>query len=550
MTQLEERSEVAAPQAPQKEGAAWWGEEEEEDDDDDDEDWDDSWDRVMQRGGSPQFSGGAKCSASTGEVAKQAQMQKLQARMNFDFLPLGRTVMDQAAKNSAVASEKKAGVAKNLGLTRDTRATVEGVLDPRTMDVLAKFLKRGLFAQVHGCISTGKEANVYYATAPEGVERAVKVYKTSILVFKDRARYVEGEYRFRHGYAKGNPRKMVAQWAEKEMRNLRRLQAAGVNCPQVVDLRQNVLVMEFIGSEGDAAPRLKDVEGLGSDEWLALYTEVMLLMRKMMQQCRLVHGDLSEYNILYHEGKAVIIDVSQSTEGDHPQSLDFLKRDCVNVNNFFKKLMARPPVPVKRLFDFVVTKDLPRNHGNGSFSPEEDAAALEELLADTAEGNGDDDEGDEVFVQTWIPSHLDQISDRNTIEREIARRDRGEEMLYSRLLADPSTAEALADSEAEAPDAAEALEKPEGAERPATEGGREAAPEAEQEDEKSDGSSSSSDGESGEDGERQKGDGHRPEGVDKHQWKAQIKEERRKKREDKCPKALKKKFRKQAARGR
>jgi len=523
--------------APKEEAPGWWGEEEEEDDDD--EDWDDSWDRDMHRGGAPQLSAGARCS----EVAKQAQMQKLQARMNFDFMPLGRTVMGQVAKNSAVASEKKAGVAKNLGLTRDTRATVEGVLDPRTMDVLSKFLKRGLFTQVHGCISTGKEANVYYATAPDGVERAVKVYKTSILVFKDRARYVEGEYRFRNGYAKGNPRKMVAQWAEKEMRNLRRLKTAGVNCPEVVELRQNVLVMDFIGLEGDAAPRLKDVQGLDADEWLVLYTEVMLLMRKMMQQCRLVHGDLSEYNMLYHDGKVVIIDVSQSTEGDHPQSLDFLKRDCVNVNSFFKKVMARPPVPVKRLFDFVVTRELPRNNGNGSFGAEEDAAALEELLADTAEGNGDDDDDEEVFVKTWIPSHLDQISDRNFIEREIARRERGEEMLYSRLLADPSTAEAVA---AEAPEAAEASEA---ADPGAAEGGREAVPEAVPDDEDAGGSCSSSDGEGGEDGDK-KGDGHRPEGMDKHQWKAQIKEERRKKREDKCPKALKKKFRKQAARGR
>merc|ERR1719281_2106624 len=116
------------------------------------------------------------------------------------------------------------------------------------MLVLGKFIKRDLFSDIHGCISTGKEANVYYAKAAGNVERAVKVYKTSILVFKDRARYVEGEYRFRHGYCKGNPRKMVAQWAEKEMRNLRRLCAAGVNCPEVVEQRQNVLVMDFLGT--------------------------------------------------------------------------------------------------------------------------------------------------------------------------------------------------------------------------------------------------------------------------------------------------------------
>ncbi len=50
-----------------------------------------------------------------------------------------------------------------------------------------------------------------------------QVYKTSILIFKDRDRYVTGEFRFRRGYSKHNPRKMVRVWAEKEMRNLIRL---------------------------------------------------------------------------------------------------------------------------------------------------------------------------------------------------------------------------------------------------------------------------------------------------------------------------------------
>jgi RIO kinase 1 len=95
-------------------------------------------------------------------------------------------------------------------------------LDPRTRMVLFKMLNRGVFQEINGCISTGKEANVYYATTAKGDALAVKVYKTSILVFKDRERYVQGDFRFRHGYSKHNPRKMVKTWAEKEMRNLSR----------------------------------------------------------------------------------------------------------------------------------------------------------------------------------------------------------------------------------------------------------------------------------------------------------------------------------------
>jgi RIO kinase 1 len=49
-------------------------------------------------------------------------------------------------------------------------------------------LNRGVFSEIHGCISTGKEANVYHATTAAGLDVAIKVYKTSILVFKDRDR--------------------------------------------------------------------------------------------------------------------------------------------------------------------------------------------------------------------------------------------------------------------------------------------------------------------------------------------------------------------------
>jgi RIO kinase 1 len=56
------------------------------------------------------------------------------------------------------------------------------------VQVLFKMLNRGIFSEIFGCVSTGKEANVYHACAPDGADLAIKVYKTSILVFKDRDR--------------------------------------------------------------------------------------------------------------------------------------------------------------------------------------------------------------------------------------------------------------------------------------------------------------------------------------------------------------------------
>jgi RIO kinase 1 len=125
--------------------------------------------------------------------------------------------------------------------------------------ILFKLLSSGTLKEIHGCISTGKEANVYYASGEnEPIEYAIKIYKTSILVFKDRDRYVTGEFRFRRGYNRHNPRKMVKVWAEKEMRNLLRLQMAGIRCPSPHSLRQHVLIMTFICKNGWPAPRLKD----------------------------------------------------------------------------------------------------------------------------------------------------------------------------------------------------------------------------------------------------------------------------------------------------
>lgn len=148
------------------------------------------------------------------------------------------------------------------------RATTEQVLDPRTRIILFKMIGRGLIQEINGCISTGKEvsddflsafqslssyyvnqANVYHALTPENTHLALKIYKTSILIFKDRDKYVTGEFRFRRGYNRHNPRKMVRLWAEKEMRNLRRLATAGISCPNPIEVRENVLVMSFIGDK-------------------------------------------------------------------------------------------------------------------------------------------------------------------------------------------------------------------------------------------------------------------------------------------------------------
>jgi len=304
---------------------------------------------------------------------------------------------------------------------KSDRATVEQVMDPRTRMILFKLLNRGFITAINGCISTGKEANVYHCTTAEGYHRAIKIYKTSILVFKDRDKYVSGEFRFRQGYGRKNPRKMVRTWAEKEMRNLSRIFSAGILCPEPILLRSHVLLMDFLGTDGWPAPRLKDVD-ISESKSRELYRDTVLMVRKMFHECKLVHGDLSEFNMLYHNGKAYVIDVSQSVEHEHPHALEFLRKDLTNVTEFFKK-KGVAVLGLKELFDYIV------DPGLGNFSEEHlDKMAVVAAARTDKERTDQEVVDEEVFKNVYIPRRLNEV-DRPDVD--IAKIKAGGVVQYS-----------------------------------------------------------------------------------------------------------------------
>ncbi|KAF4682830.1 Serine/threonine-protein kinase RIO1 [Perkinsus olseni] len=528
-----------------------------------------------------------------------------------------------SALNSITYAKKKADeYRRHLGLTQDTRATIDNVLDPRTLGILNKMRNRGVFNELLGTISTGKEANVYYATTSTDGRRglAVKVYKTSILVFKDRSKYVEGEYRFRKGYCKSNPRKMVSMWAEKEMRNLTRLKVQGnIPCPTVIECRNNVLVMEYLGStnnnnnnnssttttedgnmmrmmnskRGEAYPRLKDLTS-GDMITMDIYIQVIILMRVMFQKCRLVHGDLSEFNLLLSPdtNTVYIIDVSQSVEHDHNQALDFLKRDIVNITRFFRKyILTTTPnhhhddhddshdqptallpslLSVNTLFDFIIADDVPSS--STSLHPDDEvvvaallphagrkhltlpeqrwlatlllhdtqaaAAAADDDNNNTNQGGGEvlsekyyDDE--RVFLDTWIPSTLNQFSDLLEMEEELAKHAKGEKSVYNRLLATTAATSTNKSNVHHHHDDTEDDDDDSGS--------------SESDDDDAPVISASSTAATAVAAAAGGGDGHIPDGISKSEWKKMVKEKRRAKLETKCPKHLKKRYRAKAA---
>ncbi|GLD96067.1 hypothetical protein PINS_up004745 [Pythium insidiosum] len=343
--------------------------------------------------------------------------------------------LSKAAQNQLQRSlrNEESGRIKHTG--RDDRATVEQVLDPRTRMILFRMLNQGIVTEINGCLSTGKEANVYHARLADGSEGAIKVYKTSILVFKDREKYVSGEFRFRNGYCKSNPRKMVKLWAEKEMRNLRRLRDAGLTCPTPILLRSHVLLMDFIGRDGWAAPRLKDAK-LSELRYRECYLQCVKMMRVMYQTCKLVHGDLSEYNILYYQSKLYFIDVSQSVEHEHPSAADFLRKDCKNVNDYFTKYGGLTTMTLQELFDFVTDPRIAEDDVDEYLEQLQDRIAarpVERTHAEQVE--------EAVFMNTFIPRSLGEVlhSEREQLDYMEGRMEKALVNAISRLEVTPST---------------------------------------------------------------------------------------------------------------
>ncbi|KAI9776256.1 MAG: protein kinase rio1 [Geoglossum umbratile] len=332
------------------------------------------------------------------------------------------------------------GAVREKSADKADRATSEQVLDPRTRMILLQMINRNIVSEVNGCLSTGKEANVYHALhvpdgpSPAPLQRAIKVYKTSILVFKDRDKYVTGEHRFRNGYNKSSNRAMVKVWAEKEMRNLKRIHGAGIPCPEPVYLRLHVLVMGFLGDEkGWPAPRLRDLtlDGNASERWRELYMQLLGYMRVMYQTCKLVHADLSEYNVLYHERKLWIIDVSQSVEHDHPRSLEFLRMDIKNVSDFFRR-KGVDILSEQVVFGFVITAE-------GGLEPSAMVGTLEKLYENRGAEDEDGENGREVdnavFRQQYIPQTLEQVYDMERDADKIGKGE-GQDLVYRDLLAE------------------------------------------------------------------------------------------------------------------
>lgn len=205
------------------------------------------------------------------------------------------------------------------------------VFDDATFAALYKLVQDGHLDALGGPISTGKEANVYEAVGPDETAVAVKVYRVSASDFKHMEEYLRGDPRF-EGIA-GDKLAVVIAWVSKEFANLTRARSAGVNVPRPIAVERNVLVMEYLNTDGQRAKRLSEVR-IENPE--TAYHVVREYMRRL-HRAGLVHGDLSEYNIVVRDRELFLLDLGQAVTVHHPNAEEFLERDCKNVAAFFTR---------------------------------------------------------------------------------------------------------------------------------------------------------------------------------------------------------------------
>ena len=205
---------------------------------------------------------------------------------------------------------------------------INEVLDKPTVFALYDLIKSKIISYVNGVVKAGKESVLFWAVGENETDLALKVYLVSTSNFKKRAQYIEGDPRFSR--IKKGTKNLVYLWAQKEFRNLSLCYDKGIPVVKPIHISKNILVMEFVGKNGVPAKTL-----LESKIDMKDYHSAISLLGRLYKEASLVHGDFSEYNIFKTEDGLVLFDLGSAVNLNHPNAINFLKRDINNISKFF-----------------------------------------------------------------------------------------------------------------------------------------------------------------------------------------------------------------------
>ena len=228
----------------------------------------------------------------------------------------------------------------------------------------------GLVDEVVCQLMSGKEAEVYVVRSM-GELRCAKVYKDADnRSFSSQAQYQEGRKvrNSRRARAIGKNtrygrKELEDAWQNAEVDALHRLAAAGVRVPQVFCCIGGVLLMELVvDADGNSAPRLNDVRLTGAQA--REYHRTLIAQIVLMLCAGLVHGDLSEYNVLVGSDGPVIIDLPQAIDAaGNNNAAGMLQRDVANMTAYFGRFAPE-------LLDTDYGREIWKLYATGELSPE------------------------------------------------------------------------------------------------------------------------------------------------------------------------------------
>ena len=250
---------------------------------------------------------------------------------------------------------------------------------------LQPLVTEGLVDEVLRQLMSGKEATVYIVRCGEEI-RCAKVYKDAKQrSFRKSTSYQEGRKtknsRQARAMEKGSRygRQMQEEaWQSAEVDALYRLAAAGVRVPQPYICHEGVLLMDLVtDADGHPAPRLNDIE-LSPEQALEFHAGLLTQVVRML--CAgIIHGDLSEYNILVGADGPVIIDLPQAVDAAGNSSAGvMLERDVANLASYFGRFAPE-------LVDSEYGKEIWRLYEAGNLNPESELTGrieVEHRIAD------------------------------------------------------------------------------------------------------------------------------------------------------------------------
>jgi len=229
------------------------------------------------------------------------------------------------------------------------RKTIDEVFDKSVLHTLEKLISDKYIEILDFPISTGKEGNVFRGVTFEKKFVAVKIYRTSNATFKHISKYIMGDPRFVSIHY--NKRDVIYSWTKKEYKNLKKLEEIGVRAPKPIIYMKNILIMQYIGAPRKPAPMLKNFPLKNPKQ---VFDELIYFISKMYKKAEIVHADLSAFNILMYRNKPYLIDLGQGVLLEHPNAIEFLKRDILNIVTYFKKYNIN--ADVNNIFEKIVHK--------------------------------------------------------------------------------------------------------------------------------------------------------------------------------------------------